>query len=298
MNAINAAVTAIFDVALSAFEWAGVQFTLIAISGIFGILALIAFKHISYQRGIKATKDRIKAHLIEIRIYQDDLGIVARAVGKVLLRNFQYLAYNFGPFVPLAFPFVFVLAQLVVRYAFRPIELTPAAELEERAGPGGRRYTRLLGGAGTLVRVELAEGQFQKAAGLEIELPAGLRAVSPLVRVPSLGLAFQEIVAVEDGLHEIGLVLADGTRATKQLAAGAVDVRWMQPERVASPLVAMLWPVEKTFSRASGIRRVAFEYPENGLGWMPGGVLGVLIVFLVASMAFGFALLKPLGIQI
>ena len=76
-------------------------------------------------------------------------------------------------------------------------------------------------------------------------------------------------------------------------------VRWMQPERVGSALVAILWPVEETFDGDSGFAKISFVYPESDLGWLPmSGVLGVLVVFFVASMAFGVAILKPLGIQI
>ena len=49
----------------------------------------------------------------------------------------------------------------------------------------------------------------------------------------------------------------------------------------------------------SPIERISFVYPDSDLGWLPGsGILGVMLVFLVASMAFGVAILKPLGIQI
>jgi hypothetical protein len=46
------------------------------------------------------------------------------------------------------------------------------------------------------------------------------------------------------------------------------------------------------------LERVAFLYPDSDLGWMPGGPTGVLIIFLVASMLFGFIALKPLGVKI
>ena len=98
MNAVNRAMTAIFDVVLTPFELLGAEAALVLVSGVFGILALIVFKHISYQKGIKGTKDRIKGNLIAIRIYQDDLMVVLTSVVKVLVRNTQYLFFNFGPF--------------------------------------------------------------------------------------------------------------------------------------------------------------------------------------------------------
>ncbi len=113
MNATNRAVTSFFDLVLTPLEAVSDEFALLFVSGLFGVLALWIFKHISWQAGIKGTKDKIKGHLIEIRIYQDDLVTVGKAIAKVLFRNLQYLVLNFGPFVPLAIPFALVAAQMV-----------------------------------------------------------------------------------------------------------------------------------------------------------------------------------------
>jgi hypothetical protein len=284
MNAVNHVVTALFDALLRPFELLGRPAALVLVSGIFGIGALILFKHISAQRAIKSVKDKIKAHLIEIRIYQDDLAIVGRAIAKILLRNLQYIALNFGPFIPLSIPFVLVLAQLVTRYAYAPI-------------PVQAESTHVMPGKGTLIEVELARDRASLVQGLKIEYPAGIRAVSPLVRIPSEGRAYQEVVATSAGAHEFEIVLADGTRAKKALAAGTA-ARSMQPERGRGFFAALLWPAEDAFAGDSPIERISFAYPDGDLGWFPGGPSGVLIVFLVASMAFGVIVMKPLGIQI
>jgi len=287
MNAINGAVTTLFDLALKPLELLGRELALILVSGVFGILALIVFKHISSQRGIKAAKDKIKGHMIAIRIYQDDLVVVVQSVGRVLARNAQYLGLNFGPFVPLAVPFVFVAAQMVTRYGFAPLPVVAPADV-----------ANVLPGGGTLIRVELAKGHEAAAVGLQLSLPEGVRAVSPLVRVPARGLAFQEVVATAAGVHELEFRLADGTRETKTLVAGDARAAMMQPERVRSFWLAMLWPAEAKFASDSPFTLIRLEYPESELGWLPGGPTGILIVFVLASMAFGFAMLKPLGVQI
>jgi hypothetical protein len=284
MNALNHAVTAVFDVLLGPLEILGRPVALVIVSGIFGVLALIAFKHISHQRGIKAAKDKIKAHLIEIRIYQDDLAIVGKAILKVLGRNAQYLALNFGPFIPLSIPFVLVLAQMVTRYGFAPVPVHAESE-------------QVMPGKGTLIEVELAKDRADLVRGLAIQYPSGVRAISPLVRVPSQGRAFQEVVATSAGAHEVELVLADGTREHKAFVAGS-RARSMQPERSRGFFASLLWPAEDSFARSSPFERVSFAYPESRLGWLPGGPAGVLIVFVVASMAFGLIVMKPLGIEI
>ena len=55
MNAINGALTALFDLVLKPLEAIGPEFSLTVVSGVFGVLALVIFKYISWQKGIKAT---------------------------------------------------------------------------------------------------------------------------------------------------------------------------------------------------------------------------------------------------
>jgi len=290
MNAINGATTALFDLLLTPLEAVGREFALIVISGVFGILALIVFKHISSQRGIKAAKDKIKGHMIEIRLYQDDLGLVSKAICKVLLRNLQYVCLNFGPFIPLMFPFGLVAAQMVVRYGFEPVPV------QEQPGA-------LLGGEGITVKIELDEAHKREAADLQLVLPEGVQPVSKLVRVPSKGLAFQEIAATTPGAYDL-TVEVGGERVVKTLYAGPDAPRKLQPERTASALMAILWPAEDTLS--SPLSRISFHglsapeaYPYAKLGWLPGsGPIAVLLWFVGFSMLFGFAALKPLGVQI
>lgn len=294
MNALNAFLNTLFDWVLLPLEKIGPRTALIVVSGVFGVLALAIFKFISFQRGIASVKDRIKGHMIEIRLYQDDLRVVSSAVAKVLARNVQYLALNFGPFVPLAVPFLFVSAQLVTRYAYEP-----ARVVAEDA--------RLLPGQGTLLEVQLAVGHEAEVAGLRIALPPGVKALSPLVRNTYEGRAFQEVVATAPGVHVLEFHLASGAHESKSFVAGGESPRAMQPRRVTSSEwwnlgspndCATLWPAEPAFDGSSAFRTIAFRYPDRDLGWLPGGEGGVLVVFVIASMVFGIAALKPLGVTI
>ncbi|MFN0007621.1 MAG: hypothetical protein ACKVXR_06910 [Planctomycetota bacterium] len=284
MNSLNHAVSRVFDLFLAPLDSIGRPFALVLASAVFGVIAIVLFKHVSAQRRIKAAKNKIKGHLIEIRIYQDDLAIVGKAIGKVLARNLQYLALNLAPFVPLSIPFVIVLAQLVVRYGYAPAEVH---------GP----EQAILPGRGSMVEVELSPERAADIAGLRIELPEGVRALSPLVRVPSEGRAFQEVAAIAPGARAIRFVLPGGERAEKEFSAGF----WsgpLQPERGTGFFSALLWPAEDSFSQDSPFRRIRVEYPEERLAWFPSGPAGVLIVFLIVSMAAGLLAMKPLKVQI
>ena len=288
MNAIQRAMSAVFDAVLTPFEWLGDEVALVLVSGLFGVLALLLFKRISWQSGIKAAKDKIKGHMIAIRIYQDDLGIVFASVLKILLRNLQYLALNFGPILPLFVPFLLVAAQLVVRYAFAPLPVV-ASEAE---------LSSMLPGEGTMIEVRMKKGREAEVAKLSLQFPANFQALSPLARSQAQGLAFQEVVARAPGAGDIGLVVAGKEVGTKAIVAGADVPRCMQPERVSSFWSSWLWPAEPTFASDSPVDSVRFVYPDRDLGFLPGGALGVLVVFFLSSILFGLAILKPLNIQI
>jgi hypothetical protein len=277
MGTLNRALTAAFDVLLWPLERLSAAWALVLASAAFGVLALFVFKHVSAQKRIRAVKDRMAAHLIEIRIWQDDLAIVARATGKVLLRNFQYLALNLLPFVPLSIPFALVLAQLVTRYAYAPLALSPPA-----------------GGAATLV-VELARDA--RVEDLALRWPVGLEPVSPLVRAAGDGRAFQHFVARASGEHALVLELG-ASRETKLVAAGDARPRALQPERAQGFVHALLWPAEPSIASNSPFKSVAITYPERDLGWLPGGPGGIVLGFLIASMLGGALAIKPLRVAI
>ena len=144
----------------------------------------------------------------------------------------------------------------------------------------------------------MKKGQADAVQGLELLLPDGIVAVSPLVRSRAEGAAFLEVVArapVESGIE----LSIDGRRVgTKDIVAGTDPTRRMQPERVSGFWASWLWPAEDTFGPQSPVAAVKFAYPERNLRLLPGGPLGILIVFFLASIVFGIAILKPLNIQI
>ena len=283
MNALNGIANTLFDLLCKPAASLGWLTLLILLSCIFGVLALIAFKHLSFQRRIKAAKDLIKAHMIEIRLYQDDLKIVGSAIGKVLLRNGQYLGLNLVPLVPLALPFGIVAAQLVTRFGYVPAPVHAGTEA-------------LLAGQGTTLAIELSKEASARVRELELRFPKGLVPVSPLVCVPETGRAFQEFVARAPGCYTIELALG-GEKQSKAFCAGEATAQ-MQPERGQGLFAGLLFPAEPTLPSDSAFAKLSFHYPEREFRWLPNGPEGVLLFFLVVSMLAGIAVMKPLHVQI
>ncbi len=288
MGAVNRITSAVFDLVLTPFELLGAELALVLVSGIFGILALAVFKHISWQAGIKGAKGKIKGHMIAIRIYQNDLGIVFSSVIKILFRNFQYLGLNFGPLLPLLVPFTLIAAQLVVRYGFAPL---PVVDSEEE-------LAAMLPGQGTLIDVRMKRGRESEVGGLQLRLPPGLNQKSPIVRNISDGIALVEVVATAPVMGVIEFSIDGQVIGTKAVVAGSASARRMQPERVGGFWSSWLWPAEDPFPEESPLERVRFTYPERDLAFLPGGPVGVLLTFFLSSILFGLLALKPLGVQI
>ena len=290
MNAVNNAANLLFDVFLTPFELLGAAWSLIIVSGLCGVLGLLVFKQISWQGGIKGVKGRIKGNIIAIRIYQDDLAIVGKSVGGVLARNFQYLGLNFGPILPLLAPMCLVVAQFVVRYSYEPLHV-----YETEA-----QVAALLPGQGTLIEIAMKDGEEAALSGLEVRLPDGIQAISPLVRSKSEGMAAIEVVARKQVDAEIMFVVDGRAVGSKRIVAGGEAPRSFQPVRVSSFWESWLYPAESMLPDESPLAKVSMTYGARDIGLpaLPAGEGGVFLGFLVASMAIGFAALKPLNVTI
>lgn len=292
MDALNGFCNQLFNFLLAPFDklfGIGALITITVVSLVFMPLSMLFFKRFSSQKGIAAAKGKIKGHVIEIRIYQDDLKVVVKAFAKVMYYNAKYLFLNFAPFVPLSIPFVIVAAQLVVRFGFAPI---PVEE---------RDLAMLKAGQGVMIEVAMAPGHEADALELELILPDTLTAVSPLVPNAADGVAYMEVVATSAGAADIELRIGDQT-ALKRVVTGTESERserLMQPDRVSSFWSAWLWPAEDTFGSDSPFGHVALKgYPDRELAGMPDGPGGVFLMFLLIAFAIGGAAIKVFDIQI
>ena len=121
MDRFNAVTSAVFDVLLAPLGEEHAWFDLIFWSVAGGIVALIVYKYVSNQRGIQRAKNAIKVHLLEIRLFKEDIAQVLGATAKILLKNGLYLGHNLLPLLVMIVPMMTILFQLDARYAFDPL---------------------------------------------------------------------------------------------------------------------------------------------------------------------------------
>ncbi len=277
MNAFNSISTALFDVLLAPFGGTSlwqVWLSLIVWSSIFGVLAMVAFKYCSFQGAIESTKNQIKVHLYEIRLFSDDIiGVVVSTV-KILLKNVLYLSNTLLPVAVMMAPMVAMLAQLEANYAFDPVAVGTEAVLTVKLD---REVTDL------------------PATAVELRLPAGVEITRPPVRTPGGEIAWR-VKATQAGDHVLGIAVG-GTVVDKGWAVGG------EPRKVPVLRTKSLWgylypgetplPADSpVYSAELSVAGFARGYPERELG--EGDII---LVFILVSMAVGFVLMKAFGVK-
>lgn len=272
MTTLNAIASAVFDVLLAPFGHGPAWFDLLLWPVLAGVLALLAYKRVSNQAGIARARQRIAAHLYEIRLFRHDPLAVLRATGRILLRNAVYLGHNLVPMAVLLGPMLVVLAQLEANYAFAP---APVGSVE-------------------LLEVELDREAALAPRAVRLELPPGVALDAPPVRTAERELFFR-LRAEQAGDHVLTLRAGDET-LTKTWAVGG-EHRKVPVKRTKS-WEALLYPGEPALPPRSAVRTIELAYPERDLGLLPGGELGILATFFGVSLLAGFALKGRFGVTL
>jgi len=265
MSVVNAALRPAFDLLLAPFAAGPPIVSLVLVSLLVSVLMLVVFKHTSDQAALAAVKRRIHAGLFEIRLFNDDLRAILRAQGEILRTNLTYLRLTLWPMVFLLPPLVLVIAQLQFHYGYEGLR------------PGQK----------ALLRVDLAPGAGGGRPAAALELPAGLRAETEAVWIPSESQLLWRLAAERDGDYELGLDVA-GARVTKTVRVTPRTVR-LSPVRVDSSFLSqLLYPAEPPLPPGP-VRAVHLAYPDREVSVLGYG-MHWMIPFFVLSIAFAFAL--------
>jgi uncharacterized membrane protein (DUF106 family) len=275
MSILNSVLRKVFDLLLSPFRdlpwW--VSLTLISLIASVGMLWV--FKKTSDQVALENVKRQIHACLFEIRLFNDDLGAILRSQVGILRHNLTYFRLSLAPMLWMILPFVLVVAQLQFHYGY------------EALNPGKK----------ALVKVELSEsaGDFeQDKPPLSLESSPGFRVETAGVWVPAKREMTWRVVALADGAHDLKVKFADQAFPKSALVGGGIVRR--SPLRVQKSLLReLIYPAERPLPKSGPIRSISLQYPPDPeIMGMPGW----LMIFLVLSIVFAFALRKRLGVTV
>lgn len=272
---VNSVLGELFDLFFFPFRsfhpWAG----MVAISLLTGLLMLFIYRLTSNQAGIRSVKDKIKASLLELRLYKDNMGVTMSAQGRILRANLRYIVLNFKPLAVMIVPLVLILAQLNLWFGSEPLEVGQPAVLRIKLAAGTR-----------LLDMDLAlEAPSQIAVEtlpLRIE---ELREVNWRIRPGSPGV-FE--LTVKAGRHSVTKNVVVDSRSLQKVSALKVGRRFLDQ---------VLYPGERPLPGDSPVRSVELTYPAKRLGLF-GLRLHWLIAYLGLSIVFGFALKRPFKVEI
>ncbi len=240
--------------------WLGITF----ISAVTGVFMLIAFRYTSNQDAIIRVKDEIKAHLLALKLFKEDLRTVLLSQLRLLWAIAKLQRYVLTPVVIAMLPMLLLLAQMGVRYQWRPVRegepfvLTMTVD-SERVDP---------------VSVTMSEHP-------GIDVVAG--------PVPGSGVVAWQLAGREPGRHELVFDVG-GVRVEKQIVVGHGLERVSALRPGASWLDRMLHPVERPLPAGGPVESIEVVYPSVdsyicGADWW-------ILYFFVVSMAVAL-IFKP-----
>ena len=261
-----------FDLFFWPFRAANPAYGLAVISFLTGLAAVLVFRYVSNQDAMRRIKNRIQAHLLEVRLFPDQLGVVSRAYGRILRFTVIYLTYNLKPVAILLLPVVILMVQLDLRFSRIPLRPHDSFILKARLAEAGALDSDSL------------------------RLPQGLTLTAPPVNVPALQEVNWRIRADEYGDFLPAVVVA-GQMFTKQVVVSEEITRLPVERARASVVEWFLNPGEQPLPSGGPLRSLEVNYAPRSvdLGYF---ATNWLVFFLVVSLVSGLIFKMALGIEL
>ncbi len=256
LGVVNPICTAIGDAVYAALRPLPVWGGLTILSAVTGVVMLVAFRYTSNQEAIGKAKDDIKAQLLALKLYKDELRVTFRAQFRLLWAILRLQRYVLTPVLWMALPMLLGLAQMGLRHQWRPLHAGERTLIRMNMDPLAVRAANvtLLPNPGLVVEVGPVPGTDS--------LVWRVRAGEPGRRK----LRFQ----VDDAALEKEVVVSDAFERVSAMLPGS---RWTQQ---------LLHPAEPRVSSNSPVRSIEIMYPHVE-SWIYGADYWI-VYFLVISM--------------
>ncbi len=251
--------------------WVGMA----VISFLTGLVMLIIFKYTSNQKAIKGTKDKIKAHLLEMRLYKDSMAVTLKAQGSILRANLRYMSHSLKPLLVMIVPVILILIQLNFWFNYRALE------------PG----------ESVLLKVKLKQEYNPVEIDLKLQPSAAFIVEIPPLRIEEENEIDWRLAFTETGTHAL-VLLVGNDRLEKTVTVGNTRLTRMSPLRVRRNFSQELqYPTEPPLPSDSPVTSIEIVYNEQGLNLF-GLNVHWLIAFFVLSVIFGFSFKGLFGVEI
>lgn len=269
-STINGAISAAVDAWLWAFQSFPPVVQFLALALPVTLLALLVYRYTSDQQGIRAVKNRLKAYLLELRLFKDDLRVQLHAQGQILKNSTIYMAYALVPMSVMIVPVVLLMIQVESRYAFRPLQ------------PG----------ESTIVEVTVDTRTAPSELEATLLVPLGLTLATPPLRMDEERSILWRVRADEPGDYTLRIRIGE-QEYSKRLRVG--ERGDLSPAIYAADDIRTLaYPLEPALAAASLVSSVELAYPRDRAVF--AGLSSASWILFVASLAFGYLLRGLFGV--
>ncbi|MEJ2719650.1 MAG: hypothetical protein P8181_00735 [bacterium] len=270
METIGSIITGFFNVLLLPFGKTHQTLGLVWISLLTGVGMAWAFKATSNQRAIKKAKDRLKARILEMRLYQDDPVLIFQGLGGALKGNLTYLSTILVPFLIIIIPVAIVFMQLDARYG--------KAQLRPNSS--------------TLLNVQLKDGYDPVDSGVELQLPDAVEVVGNPVRSKATREIDWRLKVKRGGTFDVSLVAPDDAYTFPIVAEKSYTMigHTRNASSFMEPLLHFPLP---PIPESSPIQSVSIEYPGARyplLGFHAHWIVMFLVYSLISAAVLKFML--------
>jgi len=241
------------------------------LSVVIGLLMVVIFRYTSNQKAIHVAKEQLKAHLLAVRLFQDQLPVVLSSYGRILRGTGRYLRLALMPLLIVALPLTFLILQLDRYFGWTPLA------------------------AGQPFLVKVKANTADALDGISLQLPAGMTSTAPAIHIPSENEVVWRLVAGKDGAYELNV--AGGSDAVSKSVLVSTALERVSPERLHAPYWERVFVSGEPTLPGGAVQSIAVAYPPRTISFL-GWEWNWIWLFFVLSLAAGFLFKSILGIEI
>jgi len=244
----------------------------IGISLAIGLAMVAVFGYTSDQKAIHVAKNRLKAHLLALRLFQDQIRVVLSSYARIVLATGHYLRLAFKPLLFVIVPITFLIVQVDRYLGSLPLSV-------------GQTF---------LIQARVSNSDLLNQASLL--LPSGLSSTAPPVHDPAENKIAWRVIAEQNGVYAVNVQVADRL-FPKSVIVGS-GVQRLSPVRLRGKFWERIFvSSEPALPANESVEAIDVQYPAREIAFA-GMEWNWIWLFFVLSMAAGFLFKSVLGIEI
>lgn len=267
MGTINSMMTSVFDATYGPMVRIHPALALTIVSGLFGVVALLVIRYCTNQAAIGRVKDAIKADILSIKLFRDELRVMFRAMPRILWSTAKLQLLLLPSLLVMVVPMALVCGQMAAWHEWRPLRV----------------------GEKALVTITLDRSAEVSALDMAPRAPEPVTWNHRVRSVPPRQVSWY-VSASAPGRFELAFPTPGGDTVKELVVNDGYDR--VSPLRHDGNWVdTLLYPRETPFDSKSAARAVAIHMPPLE-SWFYGSGMWV-VWFLVLSIAIAL-IFKPI----